>query len=135
MPLRLVPSGSPRCHVCVLPGHGVGRVLRTLGWSPEKFKKVAQRARARLTKLMAEYELGDRCGRLEADLLAYTANVASAAQVVTVRSHLANCAGCAAYVRDLRLASGRVAAVLPIPALASHAVPLKLAVGAKLHGL
>src|SRR3954471_25016731 len=80
-------------------------------WSPEKFKKVAQRARARLTKLMVEYELGDRCGRLEADLLAYTANVASAAQMATVRSHLANCAGCAAYVRDLRLASGRVAAV------------------------
>jgi hypothetical protein len=104
------------------------------GWSPEKFKKVAQRARARLTNLMAEYELGDRCRRLEGDLVAYAANVASATQVATVRAHLANCSGCAAHVRDLRLASGRVAAVLPVPVLAAHVMSLKLALGARLHG-
>src|SRR4051794_34253365 len=105
------------------------------GWSPEKFKKVAQRARARLTKLMTEYELGDRCRRLEGDLLAYAADVASASQVATVRAHIANCGGCAAYVRDVRLASGRVASVLPVPALVAQAAAVKLGIAAKLHGL
>jgi DNA-directed RNA polymerase specialized sigma24 family protein len=115
-------------------GMGSAEFCERYGWSREKFKKVAQRARARLSKLMTEYELGERCRRLEADLLAYAANVATGAQVATVRAHLVNCAGCAAYVRGLRLASGRVATALPVPALAAHAGMFKLAVAAKLHG-
>jgi RNA polymerase sigma factor (sigma-70 family) len=50
------------------------------GWSPEKFRKVAQRARTRLRTLLTEYELGDRCRRLEGDVLAYAAHAASMAR-------------------------------------------------------
>jgi hypothetical protein len=84
---------------------------------------------------VSEYEAGERCRRLEADVLAYAADVASGAQSAAVREHLGNCIGCAAHVRGLRIASGRVAAVLPVPMLASHAMAAKVGLAAKLHGL
>jgi DNA-directed RNA polymerase specialized sigma24 family protein len=37
------------------------------GWSAEKFRKVAQRARARLRVLVADYEAGERCKGLADD--------------------------------------------------------------------
>ena len=46
------------------------------GWSAEKFRKVAQRARARLRALVADYETGERCRSLADDLAAYVAHVA-----------------------------------------------------------
>jgi DNA-directed RNA polymerase specialized sigma24 family protein len=105
------------------------------GWSPEKFRKVAQRARGRLRALLGEYERGERCRRLESSVLAYAAHAASAAQTEAVREHLANCGGCAAMVRDLRIASGRVAGLLPIPVLAKAGLGVKLAVATKLAAL
>jgi RNA polymerase sigma factor (sigma-70 family) len=104
------------------------------GWSAEKFRKVAQRARARLRTLVAEYERGERCLRLDADVVAYAAHAASAQQVALVRQHLANCAGCAALVRDLRLTSDRVAALLPVPVLAKATAVGAGALGAKVAG-
>jgi DNA-directed RNA polymerase specialized sigma24 family protein len=105
------------------------------GWSAEKFRKVAQRARARLRSLIAEYELGDRCQRLESHVLAYAADATPAEEALTVRRHLANCPGCAALVRDLRIAGQRVAAMLPIPALATSGMAVKASVFAKLAGV
>src|SRR4051794_40088859 len=105
------------------------------GWSPEKFRKVAQRARQRLRSLLTEYELGERCLRLEGDVLAYAAHAATAAQTAVVREHLANCIGCAAMVRDLRLASHRVGALLPPPVLAKVGLGIKLGLVAKIGAL
>jgi RNA polymerase sigma factor (sigma-70 family) len=105
------------------------------GWSPEKFRKVAQRARARLRTLLTEYELGERCRRLEGDVLAYAADAASAAQTAVVREHLGNCMGCAAMVRDLRFASNRVGALLPVPVLAKAGLGIKLGLSAKIGAL
>jgi hypothetical protein len=105
------------------------------GWSPVKFRKVAERARSRLRTLLSEYELGERCRRLEDDVLAYAAHAASAAQTALVREHLANCMGCAAMVRDVRLASDRVAALLPVPVLAKTGLAAKLGVVAKVGAI
>ena len=43
---------------------------RRHGWSVEKYRKVAQRARGKLRVLVEEYESGERCRRLEPDLRA-----------------------------------------------------------------
>ncbi len=89
---------------------------RIHGWSGEKFRKVAQRARARLRTLTADYETGQRCRRLSEDLLAYAARVAGEEQADRVSRHLANCQACAARLRELDGSARHVAALLPVPA-------------------
>ena len=54
---------------------GAAEFCARFGWSVEKYRKVAQRARAKLRVLVGEYECGDRCRRLEPDLLAMSAGV------------------------------------------------------------
>ncbi|MEA2266717.1 MAG: hypothetical protein QOE27_2300, partial [Solirubrobacteraceae bacterium] len=93
---------------------------RRFGWSSEKFRKVAQRARSRLRALVSEYQLGERCRRLEPDLLAYSARAATPEQTERATAHLANCTACASHLRALDRASRQVAAFLPSP-IAAHA--------------
>jgi DNA-directed RNA polymerase specialized sigma24 family protein len=83
------------------------------GWSIEKFRKVSQRARWRLRALVDEYQSGERCRRLEADLVALVARTADVEQTLRARAHVANCASCAHYVVALERAQRRVAAALP----------------------
>jgi hypothetical protein len=85
------------------------------GWSAEKFRKVAQRARARLRALVADYEAGERCKGLADDLAAYVAHVAQAEQSERVRRHLTNCPACAHTARELDRVARGVGALLPLP--------------------
>jgi DNA-directed RNA polymerase specialized sigma24 family protein len=84
-------------------------------WSAEKFRKVAQRARARLRVLVADYEAGERCRGLADDLAAYVAHVAGAEQSERVRRHLTNCPACAHTARELERVARGVGALLPLP--------------------
>jgi RNA polymerase sigma factor (sigma-70 family) len=85
------------------------------GWSAEKFRKVAQRARARLRVLVAGYEAGERCRSLADDLAAYVAHVAEGEQSERVRRHLTNCPACAHTARELERVARGVGALLPVP--------------------
>src|SRR3954447_16195891 len=85
------------------------------GWSAEKFRKVAQRARAKLRSLMDAHDEGDRCRTLEPALLAVASRLADAEQIARVQAHLTSCLGCARSLRDMRAAERGVAAVLPVP--------------------
>jgi hypothetical protein len=96
------------------------------GWSAEKFRKVAQRARAKLRSLLEAYDQGERCRALEPALLAVVGRVADHDQEALVREHTGNCLGCARTLRDLRAAERGVAAVIPLPALASVGLAAKL---------
>jgi hypothetical protein len=91
------------------------------GWSAEKFRKVAQRARAKLRALVAEYQSGERCRRLEPDLLALVAGVGVDGQLGRARTHVENCPACARYVAALNRAAREAAAVLPVPAASAAA--------------
>jgi hypothetical protein len=97
------------------------------GWSSEKFRKVAQRARAKLRGLVEEYQSGERCIRLEPDLLAFAARAATDEQLRRTRGHLENCPACAHYVAQLDRTSRSVAALIPVPGLLAPAVRVKLA--------
>jgi putative zinc finger protein len=85
------------------------------GWSAEKFRKVAQRARARLRVLVADYEAGERCKGLADDVAAYVAHVAEGEQSERVRRHLTNCPACAHTARELDRVARGVGALLPLP--------------------
>lgn len=89
---------------------------RRYGWTPEKFRKVAQRARQRLVRLIDEYGSGQRCRRLEPDLIAYVSQVAEPDQRARATSHLANCASCRLMLRELQSVERRVAAMAPLTA-------------------
>jgi DNA-directed RNA polymerase specialized sigma24 family protein len=99
--------------VCV--DMSVSEFCSRFAWSVEKYRKVAQRARGKLRLLVEEYERGDRCRRLEADLLAMSAGVAEGEMLTRARSHVANCPACARMVGDLDRAARSVAALLPAP--------------------
>ena len=85
------------------------------GWSAEKFRKVAQRARARLRALVADYEAGERCQSLADDLAAYVAHVAGGEKSERVRRHLTNCPACAQTARELERVARGVGALVPLP--------------------
>ena len=85
------------------------------GWSAEKFRKVAQRGRARLRVLVADYDAGQRCRSLADDLAAYIAHVAGGEQSERVRRHLTNCPACAQTARELERVARGVGALLPLP--------------------
>jgi DNA-directed RNA polymerase specialized sigma24 family protein len=99
--------------VCV--DMGVGEFCARFGWSVEKYRKVAQRARGKLRVLVEEYDRGDRCLRLEPDLLAMSAGVAEGESLARARAHVANCTACARLVGDLDRAARSAAALLPPP--------------------
>jgi DNA-directed RNA polymerase specialized sigma24 family protein len=110
--------------VCV--DMGVSEFCARYGWSVEKYRKVAQRARGKLRVLVEEYECGERCGRLEPDVLAMRAGVAGEEALARARAHVANCQPCARMAADLNRAARSVSALLPFPGAA---------VAAKLSGI
>jgi DNA-directed RNA polymerase specialized sigma24 family protein len=106
----------------------VGEFCARYGWSSEKFRKVAQRARAKLRGLVEESQSGGRCIRLQPDLVAFAAHAATEDQIRRARAHLANCPACARYPFELERASRRVTALIPAPGLLVSAIRTKRAV-------
>jgi DNA-directed RNA polymerase specialized sigma24 family protein len=107
-------------------GMDCAEFCRRFGWSAEKFRKVAQRGRSRLRALVAEYQVGERCARLEPDVIAFAAQAASAEQSRRAAAHLANCTACASHARALDRAARQVAALLPAPVIVGPGVVGKL---------
>ena len=111
--------------VCV--DMSAGEFCARYGWSAEKYRKVAQRARGKLRVLVEEYERGERCLRLEPDILALSAGVADGQALARARAHLANCPTCARMAADIDRSARSVAALLPLPGvLAGGALAAKL---------
>jgi DNA-directed RNA polymerase specialized sigma24 family protein len=104
------------------------------GWSAEKFRKVAQRARARLRVLVADYEAGERCRGLAGDLAAYVAHVAQEEQSERVRRHLTNCPACAQTARELDRVARGVGALLPLPPAVDPEVVHRLGLVGRVFG-
>ena len=104
------------------------------GWSPEKFRKVAQRARARLRALVADYEAGERCRSLADDLACYVAHVAGGEQSERVRRHLTNCPACAQTARELERVARGVGALLPLPPMVDPEVVHRFAAVGRIFG-
>jgi RNA polymerase sigma factor (sigma-70 family) len=106
---------------------GAGEFCVRYGWSSERFRKVAQRARAKLRGLVEEYQSGERCRRLEPDLIALSAGVGDEEQLRRARAHVANCGGCAGYLAAMDRSAREVAGLLPpVVVVGAGAVGAKL---------
>lgn len=103
------------------------------GWSADKFRKTAQRARARLRELHGEYETGKRCRRLRRDIDAYVGKAADEVQKRRVEVHFENCGACLATACALERTQAGLAILLPMPAMASVGLIAKL--GAAVAGV
>ena len=99
----------------VLAGMDSAEFCRRYGWSTEKYRKVAQRARARLRVLMDEYECGGRCARLEPDVLALASGTATGESLARARAHVENCTACARMVGRRERTARRLTALAPLP--------------------
>jgi hypothetical protein len=99
--------------VCV--DMAAGEFCARYGWSVEKYRKVAQRARGKLRLLAEEYERGERCERLEQDIIAMSAGVAEGESLARAKAHVANCRSCARTAGELNRSSRSLAALLPLP--------------------
>jgi hypothetical protein len=106
----LTPSQRLVLHCQVNLGMSSETFCARHGWSTEKFRKVAQRARHKLRLLVDEYHSGQRCRRLEPDLLALAAHAGTDEQLARAHRHVENCPACARYVVAVERAS-RSAAV------------------------
>jgi hypothetical protein len=110
--------------VCV--DMGVSEFCARYGWSVEKYRKVAQRARGKLRVLVDEYERGERCRRLEHDIIAMRTGVAEGQELARAKAHIANCRACARVAGEPDRGARSVAAVMPLPAAIAGSIWSKL---------
>jgi len=90
-------------------------IQRVLGISARAYRKDLERG---VRQLSGRYELvreGRWCESRRSLVLAYVAGVAGPRKAVAARSHLAACPGCARMAGELRHATRRAAALLPVP--------------------
>jgi RNA polymerase sigma factor (sigma-70 family) len=89
-----------------------------LGWTYTKVNRCITEGRKRFLRLYEELETGAECERLAPVLASLAAGEASAEELLDIRPHLRNCAGCRATVRALHASRlRRVTALLPLGAV------------------
>jgi RNA polymerase sigma factor (sigma-70 family) len=96
-------------------GHSYQEIAEINGWTYTKVNRCLTEGRRSFLDRYAEIGSGAECRRWEPVLSAMADGEASAKQLAGVRPHLRNCPACRAHVRDLREATRRVAALLPVP--------------------
>lgn len=113
--------------VCQDLGMSGEEVCARFDWSAAKFRKTAQRARAKVVALVARHDAGELCVTGRPDLIAVLSHTASDAQRERAELHLSTCIGCARMVSDAAIAARRIGALLPpIPVLRDDDAPNRL---------
>jgi RNA polymerase sigma factor (sigma-70 family) len=121
--LRRLKPDEARALVLKAQGLSYREIGEKLQWTYTKVNRCITEGRARFLKVYAEIEAGEECDRFAPTLAALVAGTASADALLELRPHIRNCATCRATVRELHATRlGRLAALLPIPALV---VPLR----------
>ena len=95
-------------------------IQAALGISARAYRKDLERA---VRHLARRYELvrnGRWCESRRSLILAYVTGVAGPRRALEARAHLAACPGCARMAGELRQASERAAALLPLPDIAAR---------------
>lgn len=96
-----------------------------LGITERTYRRQLERA---MRAVCERYELvraGGLCEERRDLIIAYVAGTAALDRARLAREHLASCRGCASWAAELRTGASRVAAALPVPALALSGGPLE----------
>ncbi|MEA2180383.1 MAG: hypothetical protein QOG77_3680 [Solirubrobacteraceae bacterium] len=100
-------------------GNSYQEICETTGWSYTKVNRCLAEGRKSFLARYAGIETGEECKRWAPTLSAMVDGEASAAQLVELRPHLRNCAGCRALVRELRGSNAPLVALFPLGGLAA----------------
>ncbi len=102
-------------------GHSYNEISALTGWSYTKVNRSLTEGRRSFLARYATIESGDECERWLPVISAMVDGEASAEQLIELRPHLRNCPGCRATLKALQGSSEPLAAVLPIPLVATVA--------------
>jgi RNA polymerase sigma factor (sigma-70 family) len=96
-------------------GHSYSDIGAITGWSYTKVNRCLSEGRRSFLEHYAGIESGEECKRWLPVLSAMVDGEATAEQIVELRPHLHNCAGCRATLRALQDSTTPLAALLPVP--------------------
>src|SRR5918911_4618647 len=98
-------------------GNSYQEICDQTGWTYTKVNRCLAEGRKSFLARYAGIEEGEECRRWAPVISAMVDGEASAEQVLQLRPHLRNCAGCRAALRELRGSNAPLAAVFPVGGL------------------
>jgi RNA polymerase sigma factor (sigma-70 family) len=96
-------------------GHSYNEIAVITGWSYTKVNRCLTEGRRRFLERFDAIESGAECERWMPVISALVDGEASSEQILELRPHLRNCAGCRATLKALQDSSAPLSVVLPIP--------------------
>src|SRR3954447_24941458 len=102
-------------------GNSYQEICDATGWSYTKVNRCLAEGRKSFLARYAGIEAGEECRRWAPVLSAMVDGEATAEQLLQLRPHLRNCAGCRAALRELRGSNAPLAALFPVGGLAALA--------------
>jgi Putative zinc-finger len=99
-------------------GNSYQEICDATGWTYTKVNRCLAEGRKSFLARYAGIEEGDECRRWAPVLSAMVDGEASAEQLLELRPHLRNCAGCRTALRELRGSSAPLAALFPVGGVA-----------------
>ncbi|HEX2102434.1 MAG TPA: sigma-70 family RNA polymerase sigma factor, partial [Solirubrobacteraceae bacterium] len=99
-------------------GNSYQEICDQTGWTYTKVNRCLAEGRKSFLARYAGIEAGEECRRWAPVLSAMVDGEATAEQVLELRPHLRNCAGCRAALRELRGSTAPLVAVFPVGGLA-----------------
>jgi RNA polymerase sigma factor (sigma-70 family) len=97
-----------------------------LGISERAYRRELERAMRHVTERFDLVRKGEFCDSRRSMILAYVGGFAGPNRALEARNHLSTCPGCAHWAAELRAASERLAALLPLPAVPDRGPLLRL---------
>src|SRR3954467_11545158 len=104
-------------------GNSYQEICEQTGWSYTKVNRCLAEGRKSFLARYAGIEAGEECRRWAPVLSAMVDGEATAEQMLQLRPHLRNCAGCRAALRELRGSNAPLAALVPgggVPLVGGH---------------
>ena len=103
-------------------GYSYKEICEITGWSYTKVNRCLAEGRQAFLRNLGQIESGAECERLAHHLSALADGEATSADLEALRPHLATCLACRARLREYRSAPARVAALVPVTALAADPI-------------
>src|SRR5919198_1916338 len=107
-------------------GYSYREICEITGWTYTKVNRCLTEGRRAMLDRLRGIESGSECDRLAPLLSLLADGEAGANELRELRPHLKSCLACRARLRGYREAPARVAALLPVAALAAHPHVLRL---------
>ena len=101
-----------------------GEIQSLLGLTERAYRRDLERAMALISKRYELVRSGRFCESRASLIRAYVAKIAGPNRAREARAHIGECPSCRHYALQLRLATGQMAALLPMPAVALARGPL-----------